>query len=656
MAFIKLQFKPGVNRDQTDYSNEGGWYECDKIRFRSGYPEKIGGWVKSTPIPFIGVCRQMWNWITSYNDNLLALGTNEKAYIEAGGYYYDITPLRSSVPTLINPNTNNCVNTLINTKVITINLATAHNAVSGSYVQISGVVGPIGGVPAAEINGNHEITVIDADSFSFVVTTTATSTVAASGGTAIVISFEIEPGNAVTTAGYGWGVGTWGRDAWGLGTTASPIFLPQRDWWFDNFDNDLVMNIRNGEGYWWVRGTTDDPATALATKAIRLSTYAFDWATADPTLPYTPTQYADAVPTQIMQLLVSQQDKHLIAFGAVPFGSTSVTDFDPLLIRWADQDTPEDWIPQQTNTAGDLRVSRGSRIVRALPTRQEILVWTDTNLYTLQFLGTTDVFGLQEYADNISVASPRAMASAANITYWMGQDKFYAYTGRVETLPCTLRNHVFNNINLNQADQIICGTNEQWNELWWFYPTADSDYNNAYVIYNHLERIWYYGSMDRTAWLDTPTRQFPQAANTSITVNGSTVTTGDGYAYSHETGVNDDVLPMDSYIQSSDFDLDDGDNFMLTRRILPDIGFDGSTAAQPEVTLQVRPRNFPGAPVSIDPTDTQRVIETTVGAYTDQVFMRARARQMALKVRSQELGVQWQLGAPRLDARPDGRR
>jgi len=646
MAFIKLQFKPGVNRDQTDYSNEGGWYECDKIRFRSGYPEKLGGWVKATPTPFVGVCRQMWNWITTFSDDLLALGTNEKAYIEVAGNYYDITPLRTANPTMGSPATNNCVNTTNGSTTITINLGSAHDAVTGSYVQISGVTGPtIGGIPVSEINGNHKITVIDADSFSFVVDTAATSTVSNAGGTAIVIGYEVEPGNAITIAGLGWGAGTWGRSSWGLGATGSPIFLPQRDWWFDNFDNDLVMNIRNGEGYWWARGSTADPATALGTKAIRLTTYASNEGYS-----------ASAVPIEIMQLLVSQQDKHLIAFGAVPFGSTSTADFDPLLIRWADQDTPGDWTPTQTNTAGDLRVSRGSKIVRALPTRQEILVWTDTNLYTLQFLGTTDVFGLQEYAENISVASPRAMATAANITYWMGQDKFYAYTGRVETLPCTLRNHVFNNINLNQSDQIICGTNEQWNEIWWFYPTADSDFNNAYVVYNHLERIWYYGSIDRTAWLDTPLRQNPQAANTAITVDGNTVTTGSGFLYNHENGLNDDDLPMDSYIQSSDFDLDDGDNFMLTRRILPDIGFAGSTATAPEVTLQVRPRNFPGSAFSADPADTQRVIETPVGVYTDQVFLRARARQMALKIRSENLNVQWQLGAPRLDVRPDGRR
>lgn len=646
MSFIKLQFKPGVNRDQTDYSNEGGWYECEKIRFRSGYPQKIGGWVKNTPTPFIGVCRQMWNWITSYSDNFLAVGTNDKAYIEAGGYYYDITPLRDTNPTMVSPNTDNCINTSTGTTIITVNLGAAHNAITGNYVQVAGVAGTdIGGVPVSEINGNHQITVIDADSFSFVVTTAATSTVSNAGGTAITIGFEIETGNAIAVGGYGWGTGTWGRDAWGLGTTAAPIALPQRDWWFDNFDNDLVMNIRNGEGYWWERGVISDPAIALATKAIRLT----DYATAQG---YT----GSAVPMKIMQLMVSQQDKHLIAFGAVPFGSTNVADFDPLLIRWADQDTPGDWTPTVTNTAGDLRVSRGSKIVRAMPTRQEILVWTDTNLYTLQFLGTTDVFGLQEYADNISVMSPRSMATAANITYWMGQDKFYAYTGRVETLPCTLRDHVFNNINLGQAEQVICGTNEQWNEVWWFYPTADSDYNNAYVIYNHLERIWYYGSIDRTAWLDTPLRYWPQAANTTITVNGSTVTTGGGYTYSHENGIDDDGAAMDSYIQSSDFDLDDGDQFMLARRILPDIGFEGSTATAPEVSLQVRPRNFPGGRFSSDPADTTRVIESSVGVYTDQVFVRARARQMALKVRSDTLGVQWQLGAPRIDVRPDGKR
>jgi hypothetical protein len=633
MPFIKLQFRPGVNRDQTDYSNEGGWYECDKIRFRSGYPEKLGGWVKATPTAFAGYCRQMWNWITTYGDNFLALGTDQKVYIEDGGNFYDITPFDDA---LAGSNTFAVTNTST-TVTVTTTAALPSWLVTGEPVLVAGFVSALGGVPAADINGVRIVTVTGANSFTFVVATAATSTTSVSG-TGYTVQTEIEPGNAITTAGLGWGAGAWSRDAWGLGTTSGGVNLPQRDWWFDNFDNDLVMNIRNGAPYWWVRGTTNDPTTALGTHAITLQDYAsgegFD---------------PDAVPAQVMQLLVSQQDKHLLAFGAVPFGFTTAADFDPLLIRWADQDTPGDWTPTATNSAGDLRVSRGSRIVRAMPIRQEILVWTDSNLYTLQFLGTTDVFSLQEYADNISIMSPRACASASNITYWMGQDKFYAYTGRVETLPCTLRNHVFTNFNFTQSDQTVCGTNEQWNEVWWFYPTAQSDYNDAYVVYNHLERIWYYGSIERTAWLDTPLRTYPQAANTE----GGTTS---GYIYEHENGVDDDGLPMESFIQSSDVDLDDGDQFMLTRRIIPDIQFDGSTTASPEVTLQVRPRNFPGSAFRSDPADSQRVIENPVGIYTDQVFIRARARQMALKIMSDQLGVQWQLGAPRADVRADGRR
>jgi len=635
MSFLKLQFRPGVNRDQTNYSSEGGWYECDKIRFRSGYPEKIGGWVKSTPTAFFGVCRQLWNWVTSYSDNFLSLGTNNKVYIESGGVFNDITPLRATTPTLTSPNTNNCVATTNGSNVVTINLGTTHDAETGSFVTISGVTGTVGGVPDTEINANHQITVIDTDSFSFSVSTAASSTVAAGGGTSITISFEIAPGYATTTAGYGWGAGTWGRGYWGLGST-TPVLFPQRDWWFDNFDNDLVMNIRNGAGYWWVRGTTVDPGSALATRAIALSTYASNEG-------FT----ANSVPVKIMQLLVSQNDKHLIAFGAVPFGSTSEADFDPLLIRWADQDTPGDWTPSTTNTAGDLRVSRGSSIIRAMPTRQEILVWTDTHLYSLQFLGTSDVFGLQEYADNVSIISSRACATAANVTYWMGQDKFYAYTGRVETLPCTLRNHVFKNINTEQTDQIVCGTNEGWNEIWWFYPSAQSSWNDSYVVFNHLEKIWYYGTIERTAWLDTPLRAYPQACNSDSTA-------ASGYLYSHEAGLDDDEIAMEAYIQSNDFDLGDGDKFMLTRRVIPDVGFSGSTATTPEVTMQLRPRNFPGSAYRGDAQDTRNIIESSVDVYTEQVFIRARARQMAFKIASSALGVNWQVGSPRLDMREDG--
>jgi hypothetical protein len=307
------------------------------------------------------------------------------------------------------------------------------------------------------------------------------------------------------------------------------------------------------------------------------------------------------------------------------------------------------WTPLVTNSAGFLRVSRGSEIMRAVPTKQEILVFTEATLSSLQFTGTSDVFSLQEIGDNLSIIGPRAVTVVNNMTFWMGQDKFYVYSGRVETLPCTLRNHVFTNINYNAANQIVCGTNEGWNEVWWMYPTANSNVNNAYVIFNHLERIWYYGTIDRTAWLDSPLRQFPQAINADTANELS-------YLYNHEDGTNDDTLPMAAYIQSSDFDLMDGDQFMLTRRIIPDINFAGSTSSNPEANFVIRPRNFPGGAYQSNATNTQRVIQTAVNQFTNEVYLRARARQVALKVESTGLDTQWQLGSPRLDMRPDGKR
>jgi hypothetical protein len=630
MPFQKLQFKPGVNRDQTNYTNEGGWNECDKIRFRSGFPEKIGGWVKATPEFMLGICRQLFGWITSYADNFLACGTNKKVYIEVGGYFYDITPLRPTAPTFTTPTTDNCFSTTSGSSIVTVAI-TGSIAEAGNYVSFTGA-NSIGTVTAALLNKNHEIqTAINADAFTIDVGTAANTT-GAGGGTTINAAFEIDVGFASATLGYGWGTGTW-DDAYGWGLSSpDPVFLPQQDWFFDQFDNDLVMNIRNGAIYYWERGTNATPDTALATRAVLLSSLGG----------------AADVPNKAMQVLVSQNDRHLLAFGCQPYNGGS-TDFDPLLIRWASQDDPGMWEPLVTNSAGFIRVSRGSQIVRAIPTKQEILVFTEATLSSLQFTGTSDVFALQEIGDNLSIIGPRAVSIVNNMTFWMGKDKFYVYTGRVETLPCTLRNHVFTNINLNQTDQIICGTNEGWNEVWWMYPTANSNVNNAYVIFNHLERIWYYGTIDRTAWLDSPLRQFPQAIDAD-NVNELS------YLYNHEDGTNDDTLPMTAYIQSSDFDIAEGDQFMLTRRIIPDINFAGSSAANPEANFVIRPRNFPGSTYQNNASNTQRVIQTTVNQFTDQVFLRARARQVALKIESTGLDTQWQLGSPRLDMRPDGKR
>jgi hypothetical protein len=490
----------------------------------------------------------------------------------------------------------------------------------------------IGTITAALLNKNHEIqTAINANAFTINVGTAANTT-GAGGGTTINAAFEIDIGFASATLGYGWGTGTW-DDAYGWGLSSpDPVFLPQQDWFFDQFDNNLVMNIRNGPIYYWERGTNATPDTALGTRAILLEDLSG----------------AADVPDSAMQTLVSQNDKHLLAFGCQPYAG-SAGDFDPLLIRWASQDDPGMWTPLVTNSAGFLRVSRGSKIIRAIPTKQEILVFTEATLNSLQFTGTTDVFALQEIGDNLSIIGPRAVTIVNNMTFWMGKDKFYVYTGRVETLPCTLRNHVFTNINLNQTDQIICGTNEGWNEVWWMYPTANSNINNAYVIFNHLERIWYYGTIDRTAWLDSPLRKFPQAIDAD-SVNELS------YLYNHEDGTNDDNLPMYAYIQSSDFDLAEGDKFMLTRRIIPDLNFAGSTATNPEANFVIRPRNFPGSAYQSNASNTQRVIQTTVNQFTDQVFLRARARQVAFKIESTGLDTQWQLGSPRLDMRPDGTR
>jgi len=641
MSFLKLQFRPGINRDTTNYANEGGWYECDKIRFFSGFPQKVGGWQKLTTETFAGTARQLHNWVTSYQDNFLAVGTNEKVYIEVGGLFYDITPIRESFTT---PDTDNCVETTSGSATVNIAL-TGHGCSTGDYVTISGVEGDVGGVPDAEINTEHIVARVDADNFTFPVTTAATST-ATGGNTDIDIDCQINVGFPLVTAGYGWGTGAWdGNYGWGL-ASPTPVFLPQRDWFFDNFDNDLVMNIRSttttagralgGPIYYWQRGTSVDPTTALETRATLLADTTIDG--------IAPAN----VPTSATQILISQNDKHLLAFGCQPYLG-SADDFDPLLIRWASQDAPNQWAPSSTNSAGFIRISRGSQIVRAIPTRQEIAVFTDTNLYILQFLGTTDVFALQEIDGNISIMGPRGVITANNTVFWMGLDKFYLYDGRVQTLPCTLREHVFKNFNYNQRDQVICGTNAGFNEIWWFYCSENSDWVDSYVIYNYLDNIWYYGSLSRTAWLDVASRELPVAVYTNQDQDP-------GVIYNHEFGIDADGLPMESYIQSSDYDLGDGEQFMLTRRLIPDINFNTSTADTPEVDIEIRSRNFPGSGFNEDSNDSQRVIETSANAYTDQVFIRARGRQMALKIASDQLGVQWQLGVPRVDVRPDGKR
>lgn len=626
MTMQKLQFKPGVNRDQSNYTNEGGWYACDKIRFRSGQPQKIGGWAKSVVQVLIGVCRQMFTWITTNTDNFMAVGTNKKLYIDAGNNLYDITPLQHTSTTL--GAASGPFTATNGSSTITVSYSTdlAYTPEVGNYVTFAGAASLGGNITAAVLNAayGYEILTVNsgAHTYTISVTATANSSDTAHGGATVTAKYDIDVGPVINTYGYGWGAGPWSRSGWGTGSI-TPITIYQRDWFFDNFDNTLVANIRNGTPYYW------DADSTFTTRASPLSSISG----------------ASDVPTEVMQLLVSQGDKHLLALGSTPYGGG---DFDPLLIRWSSQDDPGNFTPAVTNSAGFIRVSRGDHIVRGIPTRQEILVFTNATLNSLQFLGTTDVFGIQELSDNISIASPRAVITVSNNAYWMGTDKFYYYSGRVDTLPCTLRNHVFENINFDQMDQIVCGTNEQWNEVWWHYPTANSTVNDAYVIYNHFDKIWYYGTINRTAWNDSPLREFPQAAGGAD---------GSQYIYNHEDGVDDDSLPMASYIQSSDFDIVDGEQFLLIKRVIPDVEFGGSDMVSnpnPSVLITMKPRNFPGSEYANSPS--KNVIETDVNVYTNQIFLRARARQMGFKISSSDIGVQWQLGSPRLDGRPDGKR
>jgi hypothetical protein len=649
MPLSKLVFKPGANRDQTNYASEGSWFDMDKVRFRSGFPEKIGGWVVQNQTPFIGVARSLFNWSTTDASDLTGIGTNVKVYVAFGTNIADITPLRT---TLVSPATNNCINTTITSKVVTIIVA-AHGLTTGDYVTISGATGPtIGGIPIAEINAEHVVTVLNSTTFTITVTTAATSTASSQGGTNISIACQISPGLVSSALGYGWGAGAWSRGAWGSGSTV-PVFFPARLIFQDKFNNDLVFNIQYDNIYYWAY------APAFNTRAVLLSAI----------------PGAVAVPQQVTKVLFSPQG-FLLALGCTNYNAAAAAPnylgtYDPLLVRWSNVDPdigpePENWQPTLTNTAGFLRLQAGSQIVAGLSTKQEVLIWTDISLTSLQFLGTSEVFGQSLIASNLSIAGPNVVVSANNVVYWMGNDKFYIYSGRVDTLPCTLRQYIFDNLNRNEKQIFFAGSNAEFNEVVWFYCSLNATEIDSYVVYNYSENIWYFGSIQRTAWIDAGVVDYPLA-------------TDQGYLYQHELGhddgqpLNAPPLPINSYIQSADIDIEDGDKYMLIRRVIPDVNFTSSDLTNsvtgapltPEVTLTVGVRNFPGAASSTTNAEGESTAETvtvtgtttaTINQYTNQVFVRARGRQMNFKISSNGVGVQWQLGMPRVDARPDGLR
>jgi hypothetical protein len=632
MPLQKILFKPGVNKENTRYTTEGGWYECDKVRFRQGNPEVIGGWQRISGYSYNGICRSLWNWVTLQNQNLVGVGTNTKFYIEQGGAYNDITPIRATSTINNNPFALTASTTVTVTD-------TAHGATTGSFVTYSGAVDIGGGgtnVTAAVLNQQFQVTVIDANSYTITISVTPNATAIAGspgGGASVVAAYQLNAGPAFAVPLTGWGAGAWGAGTWGYGGT--PISSLQL-WSQMNFGQDLLFGPRGGGIYYW------DATTSVTTRGVNLTTL------------------GDAeTPVVQNSLTVSDASRFVIVFGTNDPNATNPTAIDPMFIRWSDQENPFTWIPAVTNQAGSLRLSHGSEIITTVQSRQEIVVFTDSALYSLQYLGPPFVWGSQLLGDNISIISPNAAVIASGVVYWMGVDKFYAYDGRVQTLNCDLRRFIFQNLNLEQTEQVFCGTNEGFNEVWWFYASTGSTLIDKYVVYNYLEKIWYYGTMERSAWLDSGLRGFPLAA----VYDPSTST---GNLVNHESGLNNNetntTIAIDAYISSSEFDIGDGHNFGFIWRVLPDLTFEDSTntptGSVPSVTMTLYGLANSGSGVTS--TAAQPVAKSSTYViteeFTGQIYTRIRGRQMIFKIGSNQINTAWQLGAPRIDIRPDGRR
>ena len=695
MALKKLILKPGVNRENTRYTNEGGWYESDKVRFRQGTPEKIGGWARISVSTFQGLCRSLWNWITLDNLNLIGVGTNLKFYLELGGVYNDITPIRAAA-ILSNPfKTTNLSTTVTVTD-------SAHGAITNDFVTFSNVA-TVGGL---NLNGEFSITYVDANTYTIVSATAATSTVAAGGGTTVNAIYQINVGDPYEIPLSGWGAGAWGSGTWGFGGTSTSAL---RLWSQNNFGEDLVYGFRGGPIYYWDAGYGVEPSLATVTIASpAVVTAPYSLPNGSPVI-LTNSGYPSALPTglspgtiyyvintsgttfnlaltvggaaintsgsqsgdhyimpngvnitslsgasdvPIIQnyIYVSDVSRFVFAFGCNDYSSTVQ---NPMLIRWSDQESVVNWTPSATNQAGSVQLSHGSSIVTAIQTRQEILVWTDSAIYSLQYIGPPVVWSSQLMGDNISILGQNAAAQASGVVYWMGVDKFYMYDGRLQTLSCDLRRYIYQDINLEQNQQVFASTNEGFNEVWWFYCASGSLTANRYVVYNYLEKVWYYGSMERTAWLDSGLRDYPVAATYSYNL------------VNQEYGLDDNTsgtpTGIDCFISSSEFDIDDGDRFGFIWRMLPDLTFSGSDAAPtPEVTYTLYPMQNSGSGTG---TAVTGAVDKLTGAqytvtegFTGQINTRVRGRQLILKVGSTNLGTTWQLGSTRIDIRPDGRR
>jgi len=694
MALKKLILKPGVNRENTRYTNEGGWYESDKVRFRQGTPEKIGGWARISVSYFQGVCRSLWNWITLENLNLIGVGTNLKFYLENGGQYYDITPIRAAA-VLSNPFTTT------NTSTTVLVTDSAHGAANGDFVSFSNVA-TVGGL---NLNNEYQITLIDADTYNITAASAATST-ATGGGTTVSAVYQINTGVAYETPQTGWGAGAWGSGTWGFSGTSNAAL---RLWSQNNFGEDLIYGYRGGPIYYWDASFGLSPASFTVTiGASAVVTTSISLVNNTPVV-LTNSGYPSALPTglsvgtvyyvksstgttfnlsltpggaaittsgsqsgthyimpngvnitslsgssdaPIIQnfIYVSDVSRFVFAFGCNDYASTVQS---PMLIRWSDQESLTNWTPSATNQAGSVTLSHGSSIVTSIQTRQEILVWTDSAIYSMQYIGPPVVWSSQLMGDNISILGQNAAAQASGVVYWMGVDKFYMYDGRLQTLSCDLRRYIYQDINLDQNQQVFASTNEGFNEVWWFYCSTGSLTVDRYVVYNYLEKVWYYGTMARTAWLDSGLRDYPVAATYSYNL------VNQEYGLdNNETGT---PAGITAYISSSEFDIDDGDRFGFVWRMLPDLTFSGSDASPtPQVTYTLYPmqNSGSGTGTAVDKNvDKQTGAQYTVTeGFTGQINTRVRGRQLILKVGSSNLGTTWQLGSTRIDIRPDGRR
>ena len=640
MPLTKLQFRPGVNRETTSYTNEGGWFDCDKIRFRFGTPEKIGGWAKKSGRSYLGTARALHPFVALDGTQFLGVGTHLKYYVDEGGGFNDITPLRVSTAA------GDVVFSATNGSSTITATDSNHGALAGDFVTFSGAVSLGGTITAAVLNQEYEIvTVTSVNAYTFVARTVSTiadntvdgvlvyvpvvanSSDSGNGGGSIIGAYQVNIGLDTTVSGTGWGAGTWGRDTWGSSASLLVSGSTLRIWTHDNLGEDLLINVRDAGIFYWDKSARSAPFLP----AQALSDLSSDTTT----------------PTIAKQVLVSDVDRHTIVFGCDAQNDIGVQ--DPLLIRFSDQANPLVWQSLATNTAGDLRLGSGSEIIMAVETKQQIMVWTDSSLHAMQFIGPPFTFGITQVAENITIASPLSAAAVDDNIYWMGVEDFYIYSGQVQKLPCSVRSYVFDDFNSAQSEKVCAGVNSSFSEIWWFYPSASSAENDKYVVFNYQEQVWYYGELNRTAWLDRGITSNPVGAST------------DNYLYLQESGFDDGstspVSAVTSYIESSQMDIGDGDHFVFLKRLIPDITFADSTATAPSANFTLEARNFPGE--NYTNSDTNPVIRSStvpVEQFTNVVNLRLRGRSFALKVESVDTGVGWRLGSPRVDMQQDGRR